>query len=192
MKVCGITSEADLELAEEAGADFAGFVVDPGSRRYVPFGRALELGSRCLSARPVLVARALDASTAPRNFVRQAASHGARAEGAAHWVVVGTPGPVPAWASAALFDHLAESGLGGTGVKADEAAAAGFVLGCPVPVLLAGGLGPGNVAEAIARVLPAGVDACTGTESSPGVKDPARLRDFVAEAKAAFAALGRG
>jgi phosphoribosylanthranilate isomerase len=50
--------------------------------------------------------------------------------------------------------------------------------------MLAGGLHAGNVAEAIARVHPWGVDVVTGVERSPGIKDPVRLRAFVAAAKA--------
>lgn len=50
------------------------------------------------------------------------------------------------------------------------------------PLILSGGLGPGNVAAAIKRVRPFAVDSASGTESSPGHKDPAKLRDFLAAA----------
>ncbi len=50
-----------------------------------------------------------------------------------------------------------------------------------MPLILSGGLGPGNVAEAIALVRPFAVDTASGTESSPGHKDPERLADFFAE-----------
>jgi phosphoribosylanthranilate isomerase len=52
-------------------------------------------------------------------------------------------------------------------------------------LVLAGGLHPGNVAEAIAAVRPFGVDVSSGVESSPGVKDPERIREFVAAVRAA-------
>ncbi|HUQ62418.1 MAG TPA: phosphoribosylanthranilate isomerase, partial [Acidimicrobiales bacterium] len=56
-----------------------------------------------------------------------------------------------------------------------------------VRLLLAGGLNPSNVGEAIARVHPWGVDVATGVESAPGHKDPVKVRAFVAAAKAAGA-----
>ena len=56
-------------------------------------------------------------------------------------------------------------------------------------IILAGGLDPGNVAEAIARVRPFGVDVCSGVEAAPGVKDPSLLRDFARAAREAFRAL---
>ncbi len=60
-----------------------------------------------------------------------------------------------------------------------------------LPLILAGGLTPDNVAEAIATAEPDAVDVASGVESSPGKKDPAKVRDFVAAAKEAFARLER-
>jgi phosphoribosylanthranilate isomerase len=58
-------------------------------------------------------------------------------------------------------------------------------------LILAGGLAPENVEEAIAQVRPFGVDVSSGVEERPGRKDPARMADFVARARAAFARLTR-
>ena len=59
-------------------------------------------------------------------------------------------------------------------------------LACRRPVLLAGGLTPSNVAEAIAAVRPAGVDVSSGVEEAPGVKSAERVAEFLANARAAF------
>lgn len=78
---------------------------------------------------------------------------------------------------------------GATGKTHDWAVSRRLVELSPRPVILAGGLTPENVAEAIETVRPAGVDAHTGVEDENGRKDPDRVRAFVAEAGKAFAAL---
>ena len=52
-------------------------------------------------------------------------------------------------------------------------------------IVLSGGLHPGNVAAAVARVAPTAVDTASGVESSPGIKDPVKMRDFVAALRGA-------
>lgn len=85
-----------------------------------------------------------------------------------------------------------ESGAGGaTGKTHDWALSRRLVEISPRPLILAGGLRPGNVADAIARVRPAGVDAHTGVEDAEGRKDPDLLSRFVAEARLAFSARER-
>ncbi|NPV04099.1 MAG: phosphoribosylanthranilate isomerase [Syntrophaceae bacterium] len=80
---------------------------------------------------------------------------------------------------------------GATGKTHDWAASRRIVEAAPRPVILAGGLTPGNVGRAILAVRPAGVDAHTGVEAPDGAKDPARVRAFVGEARRAFALLER-
>jgi phosphoribosylanthranilate isomerase len=82
---------------------------------------------------------------------------------------------------------LFEGALSGSGEKADWSMAA--KLAAEAEVVLAGGLDAANVADAIASVRPFGVDVSSGVESSRGVKDPARIREFVAAARAAQARL---
>ena len=81
---------------------------------------------------------------------------------------------------------------GATGCTHDWAVSRRLVQALPRPLILAGGLNPENVAEAVARVRPAGVDAHTGLEDASGAKDEARVRRFVARARAAWAALAEG
>ncbi|AAS96964.1 N-(5'-phosphoribosyl)anthranilate isomerase [Nitratidesulfovibrio vulgaris str. Hildenborough] len=76
---------------------------------------------------------------------------------------------------------------GATGKTHDWAVSAALVRLSPRPVILAGGLHPGNVREAVRRVCPAGVDAHTGVEGPDGRKDEGLVRRFVAEALAGFA-----
>ncbi len=74
---------------------------------------------------------------------------------------------------------------GGSGQVGDWAVAAAAVRAAGCPVLLAGGLTPDNVAQAIARVRPFGVDVASGVERAPGSKDAARMRAFVDAARRA-------
>jgi phosphoribosylanthranilate isomerase len=79
---------------------------------------------------------------------------------------------------------------GGTGMTVDWVRAAAIARSRRL--ILAGGLGPANVAEAIERVRPYGVDVSSGVESRPGVKDPWKVADFVSQARAAFEGEGHG
>jgi phosphoribosylanthranilate isomerase len=86
-----------------------------------------------------------------------------------------------------LLDAYAPDAFGGTGKVVDWNAVREHrdqLHG--LPVILAGGLNPDNVAEAIRTARPDAVDVASGVESSPGKKDPAKVRDFVAAATAAF------
>jgi phosphoribosylanthranilate isomerase len=85
--------------------------------------------------------------------------------------------------AAILVDSHVEGQMGGTGHRAPWEILAGFDPG--VPLILAGGLTPENVAEAIATVRPWGVDVASGVESEPGRKDPEKVRQFIAEARRA-------
>ena len=80
-----------------------------------------------------------------------------------------------------LLDACVPGAYGGTGATADFALAAECVRRHPeMHVLLAGGLSPANVADAIAQVRPHGVDVASGVEANPGQKDRGKMRAFVA------------
>ncbi len=82
-----------------------------------------------------------------------------------------------------LLDAAVPGTYGGSGHIIDWNLAAGFVVKHPEKrVLLAGGLTPKNVAEAVAKVHPHAVDAASGVESSAGVKDPLKVREFITAA----------
>jgi phosphoribosylanthranilate isomerase len=92
-----------------------------------------------------------------------------------------------------LFDALHPGQYGGTGqpIKGDILLNRGALLG-GLPLVLAGGMKPSNVAAAIAAARPRAVDVASGVEISPGRKSDPLLREFVAAAKAAFAQFGSG
>lgn len=93
---------------------------------------------------------------------------------------------------ALLTDSLdpASGATGATGRTHDWSVSALLARACPRPLILAGGLGPGNVAAAIRAVRPAGVDAHTGLEDARGRKDPALVAAFAARARAALDTAG--
>ena len=95
-----------------------------------------------------------------------------------------------AGADAFVLDAKHPTLPGGTGLTPDWAAAHHLVSEIGAPVILAGGLSPANVAEAIRSVRPAGVDASSGVEKSPGVKDPGAMNRFTRRARSAFLEIG--
>lgn len=99
------------------------------------------------------------------------------------------------WVDMYITDSFnpATGAKGATGLVHDWSISAELVRLAPRPLMLAGGLNPGNVAAAIAAVRPAAVDAHTGLEDAHGRKDPDKVRQFVTAAREAFAALtGQG
>lgn len=82
-------------------------------------------------------------------------------------------------------DVIIVDGSHGTGKPFDAGFASTIIAASKVPVMLAGGLSPGNVAAAIRAVRPCGVDVASGVEYAPGRKDPVRVKSFIAAAKGA-------
>jgi phosphoribosylanthranilate isomerase len=93
-------------------------------------------------------------------------------------------GPDDSAAPRILVDAYDPEAYGGTGQRADWDAVARLA-GSTGNLMLAGGLKPDNVAQAVRHVLPWGVDAASGVESEPGIKDPDAMRAFVSAAKTA-------
>ncbi len=79
-----------------------------------------------------------------------------------------------------VLDTRVQGEMGGTGVTCDWETAAAIIRDSPLSVMLAGGLGPDNIVEAIEATGASGVDMATGVESTPGRKDPAKLRALAA------------
>jgi phosphoribosylanthranilate isomerase len=196
VKVCGTTSEEDALLAVAMGADAVGFIFAPSTRQ-VSVGTAADIVKR-LPREVVTVGVFRD--EAPARVVeivnkiglRAAQLHGHETADQARWVRERVPLLIQAFPA------------GGSAVaRARDYGADAVLLDAPFPgsgqvfdwtmaevpdgvrLILAGGLTPDNVAEAIARVHPWGVDVATGVEASPGRKDPVKMRTFIAAARAA-------
>ncbi len=200
VKVCGLRQERDVEAAVEAGTDAVGFVLAEGSPRRVSIDRAASLMEGVPALR-ILVTSNMEPGEIVAAMAATGAdgiqAHGRHAGNAAAagvvsgWFVLrpvamkaDPPAPEPATlpeGQIPLLDSGTGSSLGGTGVPFDWAMAAAIER----PFVLAGGLSSDNVKEAIDQVGPWGVDASSGLESSPGVKDRRRVAAFVEEAKRA-------
>ena len=201
VKICGITNVDDGLAAVEAGADALGFIFHQQSPRYVPIEKAAEV-IRDLPSAIVKVGVFVDAAEElVYRAIRECGLnllqfHGA--ESPEYCVQFGlmsmkafqvrdakslsrlTDFKTDAW----LLDAYSPNKLGGTGERFDwDLAIEARKLGRPI--FLAGGLTPDNVAEAVRHVEPYAVDVSSGVEASPGKKDHAKVKAFVAAAKAA-------
>ncbi len=123
---------------------------------------------------------------APREQV-QPAEHAAESSFAAQLGALRADHAADHAIDAVLVDSRSAMAQGGTGVRFDWAEASGAFLSVAphLRLIVAGGLAPENVAEAIRLLRPWGVDVVSGVEASPGRKDPARVRAFIARARAA-------
>ena len=191
VKICGITRAEDAEAAVDAGAGAIGFVFWPGSPRFIDPYRARAIRSRLrpfVTAVGVFVNQPLEHVVGVASLVRLAAVqlHGDETPGYAAGISTPVINAVPAgpgyreriavWPTAMtlLLDVHDPVARGGTGRTIDWSAAA--AVAAERRILLAGGLTAENVAEAVARVRPFGIDISSGVERTPGVKDHQRLR----------------
>jgi len=191
VKICGITRAEDAEAAVAAGADAIGFVFWPGSPRLIDPYRARAIRARLppfVTAVGVFVNQPLAYVIGVASLVRLGVVqlHGDEtpqyAAGIATPVMkavalgAGHGDRIAAWPAATtlLLDVHDPVARGGTGRTIDWTAAA--AVAATRRIVLAGGLTAENVAEAVARVRPFGIDVSSGVERAPGVKDPQRLR----------------
>jgi phosphoribosylanthranilate isomerase len=209
VKICGLKSPATLEAALVAGADMVGFVFFPASPRHLGLEGARVLGEQ-VGGRAKKVALTVDADdqllsqivATLRPDILQL--HGKESQERVALVrsrfglpvmkavpiaLRGDLAAVRQYARVAdrlIFDARAPQEAtrpGGLGKPFDWTLLAGFDIN--VPFMLSGGLDASNVAEAIAVTKAPGVDVSSGVESEPGVKDPNKIREFIAAARGA-------
>ncbi len=196
IKICGITRSEDAFAAAEAGADAIGLVFYPPSPRNVDVARARDI-VRALPAFVTTVGLFVDPSD---ELVRRTLDivpldllqfHGAESPelcerfGRPYLKAIRVRPEVDLLecarryegARALLLDAYVDGTHGGTGTRFDWGLVPSRL---SRPVVLSGGLDPGNVAEAVRRVRPWAVDVSSGVERAKGIKDPVRIREFIA------------
>jgi len=201
VKVCGITTEADALLAVAMGADAVGFIFAP-SKRQVAQNRAGDIAKRLP---PDILTVGVFKDHAPKRVVeivnRQglgaAQLHGSESVEDTQYVAERVPRTMKVFTAGR--ERFAIADKWGTNPIMLDAAKEGpnttydYALARQAPaglqVLLAGGLTPDNVAEAIKAAHPWGVDVASGVERAPGEKEPKLVADFIKNAKAAGAEL---
>jgi phosphoribosylanthranilate isomerase len=197
IKICGTTSEEDALLAVGLGADAVGFIFATSPRQVAP-QLAADVVKRLP---PEIVTVGVFRDHAPARVVdivhaaglRVAQLHGHETAEDARWIGARVPLVIKAFAAGdarvarandyASWAVLLDAPNPGSGQVFDWAFASEVPTG--QRLIIAGGLTPSNVGAAIARTLPWGVDVVSGVERSPGKKDPVKLREFIAAARAA-------
>jgi len=201
VKICGITREADREVAVDAGADAIGLIA--GVTVDTPREIDLQTAAGLVDSTPPMVSTVLvtmpEDETTARERIAQVQPdviqlHAtdpdlvANLKDSSPKVVVAVDPTDPdlrTYADAAdalLVDSVDADGGGGTGETHDWERTRELVADLDVPVLLAGGLTPENVAEAVETVQPFAVDVASGVEADGGVKDHDAVRQFVEQA----------
>lgn len=207
VKVCGLSTPGTVDAAVAAGADYIGLVFFPASPRNVAVDLAASLAKQA-RGRSRIVGLFVDptpgqieavCNVVPLDVVQlhgqeqpALAAHIGQATGLEVWKAIGvrTSGDLSqarGFANAAariLYDAKPPEGAplpGGTGLRIDWDLLKG--VRHPLPWGLAGGLTPTNVAEAASTTDAPLIDASSGLESAPGVKDPEKIRAFIAAAR---------
>jgi phosphoribosylanthranilate isomerase len=209
VKICGITNLEDALVAVDAGADAIGFVFYEKSPRKVDVDTVREIVAKLpdkVETVGVFVEESIDEIRAivEKGGLTAVQLHGSKVtervwkdpRPAGECLGVSKVIPVVAGSSlenggvmisqkekifALLIDAQTTELVGGTGTKFNWQATSGMVqsLGRMVPVIVAGGLKPANVRDALDLFQPFGVDVSSGVEATPGKKDPQKVRAFV-------------
>lgn len=195
VKICGVLDVEAASVAVEAGAAAVGLVFAESPRRIEPTAAARivallppDVAAVAVFHHPTRteVLKVLEAL--PVDFVQaeRGPATGAAQEAGVPLLPVVHDGPdfgesLPVDDPGPVL--LEAAGRGGRGIRPDWSRAARLAARCPL--VLAGGLRPENVGEAIRLVRPAAVDVSSGVESRPGVKSAQRIRAFIREAEAA-------
>jgi phosphoribosylanthranilate isomerase len=196
VKICGITNESDALMAVAMGADAVGFVFAPSTRQ-LALTQAREIARRLP---PEIVTVGVFRDEAPQRVVemvnsaglRGAQLHGHESPAEARWVRGRVPFVIKAFAAGdrqlekadeyPVDALLLDGATPGSGQVFDWSLVESMPVGARL--ILAGGLDPTNIAEAVGRVQPWGVDVSSGVESAPGRKDVRLTRAFINRAKA--------
>src|SRR5437764_6904395 len=211
VKICGITNEADAVAAIEAGADALGFNLVRKSKRYIDIDRAERWIDKLprdickvavtadpnwedacrIGQLPFLDALQLHGSESPE-FCRRLADAGIPFAKAVPVTASKSLAGLPNYfTDTMILDSRAGGAFGGTGKPFPWKFAPEFVRHHPgITVILAGGLNPENVAEAVRVVRPSGVDVTTGVEASPGKKDASLVKAFIGAVRQASSRAG--
>jgi phosphoribosylanthranilate isomerase len=198
VKICGITTEEDALLCVAMGADALGFIFASGSKRQVAISLVSDIVKRLPPEVVTLGVFRDDAPDRVIDVVLRAGLTGAQLSGresAEHTTQIAAAIPLTIKAFNAGDPEIGraktypveilmlDSANPGSGEVFDWSLADGMPEGRKL--LLSGGLGPVNVADAIRRVRPWGIDVATGTESGPGRKDPRKVQAFIRNARQA-------
>jgi len=205
VKICGIKNIDDALFAASAGADAIGVVNVKESKRFA----GLDDARKIFEALPPFVSRVLVASPKGIREIKDIERTGAdciqlhgeedimfikEIRESTHLKLlmqlpvigketIDDAGAYAGLVDAILLDTKTKGVIGGTGVIHDWNISRKIVETIKKPVMLAGGLNPGNVIEAIEKVGPYAVDAASGVEFSPGVKDKAKIEEFIKKVK---------
>lgn len=201
VKICGMTRSVDVQAAIRAGADALGFVFASRSKRVLDKPLAAELVAQV----PAFISRVglfMDQDSVevvnileqvPLNLLQFHGSEDAdycRQFGLPYIKAVSMVSDQAVVravndysdAAALLLDSHAPGGVGGTGAVFNWS----LIPAVSLPIVLAGGLAPGNVRQAVKQVKPWAVDVSSGVEDSPGIKNEELMRVFIKEAKCEY------